>query len=375
MFKLRSTLIITVLFALAIIVSACQPAASPEAESDANQAALEAAESMAEESMEKTVIRFADVQWQTLWINNAIAMYIVEHGYGYPVESIEMTTPVYQQTIVDGGVDVMMENWTGNIEDWWNEVTSNGTVLDLGNTFNESGQGFYVPRYVIEGDASRGIEASAPDLKSVFDLPEYKDVFKDTENSDKGLLINCITGWDCANVNRVKLHAYGLAEDYNIMEPGAAAALDAAIAGAYKKGEPILSYYWEPTWLIGLYDMVKLEEPEYSDECWADNKKVTGGEVAIEDVTESAGCAYETVGIPKSAAASLMDRAPEVVDFLSKMNLSNDELNKTAAYMETEEISAEEAARWFFDNYTDSWKSWVTEDAAAKIEAALSEGK
>ena len=64
-----------------------------------------------------------------------------------------------------------------------------------------------------------------------------------------------------------------------------------------------------------------------------------------------------------------------VVDFLSKMNLSNDELNKTAAYMETEEISAEEAARWFFDNYTDSWKSWVTEDAAAKIEAALSEGK
>jgi glycine betaine/proline transport system substrate-binding protein len=358
----KSNLIISLIIVLSFILGACQPAAAPAAEQPA-----------VEQSQEKEVIKFADVMWQTLWINNAIAMYITEHGYGYPVESIEMTTPVYQQAIVEGDVDVLMENWTGNIQEWWNEVTANGTVLDLGNTFDESTQGWYVPRYVIEGDAERGIEPTAPDLKSVFDLPKYKDVFADPENPDKGLIINGIIGWDVSNVNRVKLYAYDLQDDYNFMEPGASAALDAAISGAYKKGEPILAYYWEPTWLMGLYDMVQLEEPPYTDECWELNKAAKDGEVALKDVSADAGCAFETVGIPKSAAASLQERAPEIVTFLSKMNISGDALNKASAYMETEGVSAEETAVWFFENYPDTWKSWVTTEAAANIEAALAQ--
>lgn len=35
-------------------------------------------------------------------------------------------------------------------------------------------QGSYVPRYLVEGDAERGIEPRlAPDLRSVTDLPRY----------------------------------------------------------------------------------------------------------------------------------------------------------------------------------------------------------
>ena len=317
MLKKNSLILISLIIALSLIMGACQPAAEAPA-TDEPAAAEEVA---VEESAEKEVVKFADTQWQTLWINNAIAMYIVENGYGYPVESVEMTTPIYQQSIVEGDVDIMMENWTGNIQDWWDAETAAGTVLDLGNTFDKSTQGWYVPRYVIEGDAERGIEPMAPDLVSVFDLPQYKEVFADPENPDKGLLVNCITGWDCANVNRVKLYAYGLDETYNMMEPGASAALDAAIAGSVKKGEPVLSYYWEPTWLLGLYDRVQLEEPEYTDECWAAYRAAKEGEVELEDVTADAGCAFETVGIPKSATASLADRAPELITILEKKNI------------------------------------------------------
>ena len=357
----------SLIIVLSLILGACQPATAP-----AVNAEVVADAAAPVEEMDKEVIKFADTMWQTLWINNAIAMYITENGYGYPVESVEMTTPVFEQAIVDGDVDVMMEVWTGNIQDWWDEVTADGTVVDLGNTFDKSTQGWYVPRYVIEGDAERGIEPLAPDLKSVFDLPQYKEVFADPENPDKGLIVNCIIGWDCANVNRVKLYAYGLQDDYNFMEPGASAALDAAIAGAYKKGQPILAYYWEPTWLMGMYDMVQLEEPEFTAECWALNKAAKEGEVELDAVTADAGCGFETMGIPKSVTASLVDRAPEIVTFLEKMNVGTDELNKTAAYMETEGASAEEAAAWFFENYPDKWQSWVTEDAAKNINAALS---
>ena len=378
MLKKNSLILISLIIALSLVLGACQPAAEAPATEEpaaAEEAAAEepaAEEAVAEEpAAEKEVVKFADTQWQTLWIENALAMYIVEHGYGYPVESVEMTTPIYQQSIVEGDVDVMMENWIGNMVDWWEAETAAGTVLNLGNTFDKSTQGWYVPRYVIEGDAERGIEPMAPDLVSVFDLPQYKDVFADPENPDKGLLVNCITGWDCANVNRVKLYAYGLDETYNMMEPGASAALDAAIAGAYKKGEPVLSYYWEPTWLLGLYDMVQLEEPEYTAECWAANGAAKEGEVELEDVGADAGCAYETVGIPKSATASLADRAPELVEMLTKMNVGTSELNKTAAYMESEETSAEEAAIYYLNEFPEKWQSWVTDDAKANIEAAL----
>ena len=378
MYTKRSALLAGLIIILSLIMGACQPAAAPATQAPAatveeaapTEAVTEQSAAMEEEAP-KEVIRFADTMWQTLWINNAIAMYITENGYGYPVESVEMTTPVYEQAMVDGDVDVQMENWTSNIQDWWDEQIANGTMLDLGNTFDRSTQGWYVPRYVIEGDAERGIEASAPDLKSVFDLPKYKDVFADPENPDKGLIINCIIGWDCANVNRVKLYAYGLQNDYNFMEPGASAALDAAIAGAYKKGDPILAYYWEPTWLLGMYDMVQLEEPPYTAECWAANKAAKESGEDLSNVTADAGCGFETIGIPKSVNASLKDRAPEIVEFLSKMNVGTDELNKTAAYMESNGVSAEEAALWYLTTYPDKWKSWVTEDAATKIEAAM----
>ncbi len=319
----------------------------------------------------KETIIFADVQWQTIWINNAIAMFIVEHGYEYPVESVVVSTPVMQQSLPKGDIHVHMELWRFNIIDWYNEVTQSGEMIDLGPTFERSVQGWYVPRYVVEGDAERDIEALAPNLKSVKDLAQYKEVFKDPEDPKKGLFINSLTGWKVTEINRAKLYAYGLADDFNILEPGTAPALDAAIAGAYKKGKPVLAYYWEPTWLMGMYDMYQLEEPEYSDECWAEIEKVLAGDIEAEDAPETAGCAFDSFAIHKGIYSGLQEIAPDVVEFLKKMNVGTDPLNETAAYMEAEDVEAEDAARWYFENFPERWKSWVSEDVTAKVEAAL----
>jgi glycine betaine/proline transport system substrate-binding protein len=391
-----------VLLALSLTLAACQPAAAPAAEEPAEEMAAEEpaeemeaeepaeemaaeepaaeepaeemeAEEPAEEMAEKELVRFGDQQWQSLWINNAIAMFVIEHGYGYPVEVIEMTTPVFQQSIVEGDIQVNMESWFMNYPDWWTEVVDDGSVVDAGEIFESSAQGWYVPRYVIEGDAERGIEPIAPDLKSVFDLPEYASLFPDPEDPDKGVLVSCITGWQCAEVNRIKFYAYGLPDTYNILEPGSQGALDAAIAGAYKKGDPVLAYYWEPTWLLGTYDMVRLEEPEYTDECWAamESIRVEGEELDVTVVTPEMGCAYENLGIPAAINGEFAERAPEVAEFVTNMFLGTDRLNEIAAYMTNNEVSADEAVIWFFKEYPDQWHEWVPEDVAAKVEAAL----
>ena len=365
MLSKKMYLITAIVILLSLMLGACQPAPGASTE----------AESGVETEAPKAPIKFSDTSFQTLWINNAIAKFIIENGYGYPVEIIEMTTAVFQQSLANGDTDVHMELWRANLMDWYNEVTASGDVIDLGDTYEKSTQGFYVPRYVIEGDPDRGIEPMAPDLKTVYDLAKYKDLFQDPEDPEKGLLINCITGWQCASVNRAKMHAYGLDEDYNILDPGASAALDAAIAGAYEKGNPVLAYYWEPTWLLGVYDMVQIEEPEYNDACWEEVSAFVNNTITLDEVTENAGCAYETLAIHKGINKGLKERAPEVVEFLEKMNVGTDPLNKTAAYMSTNDVEADEAALWFLENYSDRWHQWVPADVAEKVDAALAEAQ
>lgn len=324
-------------------------------------------------NVQKQVIRFGDMQWQSLWINNAIAGFIIEKGYGYPVETVEVTTPIMQVSLLRGDLDVALEIWTGNMEDWYTDVTESGKLLDLGKVMDRTTQGWYVPAYVVKGDPERSIAPMAPDLKSVEDLKRYTTLFADPEDPNKGLLLNCITGWDCANVNRVKLHAYGLADLYNVQEPGSSGALDAAIAGAYQRGEPLLTYYWEPTWLMGALDMVLLEEPSYTEECWALVRKGVAGEIPLEEIPPEAGCAFEDAPVVKGVHPSLKERAPEVVAFLQKMMIPTANLNQIANYMEENEAEADEAALWFFATYPDLWRGWLPDDVAQRVEQALTQ--
>lgn len=318
------------------------------------------------------VIKIADLQWQTLWINNAIAKAVIEKGYGHQVEIVEMTTPIMQQAIVKGDVDVIMEIWRSNWADWYKQVTAKQQIVEVGPVFDKAMQGWYVPRYIIEGDAERGIKPVAPDLKSVADLPKYTSLFQDPEDPQKGLLINCITGWQCAKVNRIKLQAYGLVDDYNIQEPGASAALDAAIAGAYKKGQPVLAYYWEPTWLLGMYDMVRLEEPPFTEQCDAQIQKALADEIPLAQVTAAAGCAYQEETVTKGINPGLKERSPEVVAFLEKMFIPNEVLNQLSAKMEGEKLTADQTAHWFFKNHPEVWRSWLPADKAEAFAKEMS---
>ncbi len=253
--------------------------------------------------------------------------------------------------------------------DWYLEATGSGAVIDVGPIYDESTQGWYVPRYVVEGCDDRGIEPMAPGLSSVFDLPDYWEVFKDPEDPNKGVFLNSIFGWDCTEINDIKMEAYGLTEYYNIQYPGGAAALDAALAGAYERGEAIVGYYWEPTWLIGMYDFVQLEEPEFDEDVWHQIEMAMHGEIEISDVHEA--CGYMRHAIHSGVHSSLKERAPELVEFFTAMNVGTDELSQTSAFMASENADADEAALWYFENFEQRWRTWLPDDVEQRVEDAL----
>lgn len=316
-------------------------------------------------------ITLYDAQWESLWINNAIVELVLEEGYGHDVRIAEVSTPIMQQSLVDGEVHVAVELWCINYQEWCEQHVEAGEIEYAGSVVDESEQGWYVPRYVIEGDEERGIEASAPDLESVFDLPQYADVFSDPDDPSKGLLISGIAGWDVTTRNEAKIHAYGLADTYNTQQAGSSAALDGAITGAIDRGEPALFYSWNPSWIHAEFDIVRLDEPEYSQECQDTlDELVERGDPT--QATEEAGCAFPQGAVEKGVWAGLSDAAPEVVDFVTAMHVGLDPMNETLAYMELEDASPEEAALWYFGEYADDWRAWFDDDEVLeRVEDAL----
>jgi glycine betaine/proline transport system substrate-binding protein len=322
------------------------------------------------EAPPKEVIRFHDGQWESIQQHNSIAMYISQYGYEYPVEDIQGTTGTMLVSLPEGDVDVNMEIWRENIRAWYDENIANGKIVNLtgggvivangskGQILETSAQGIYAPTYVIEAN---------PGLVSILDLPDYKALFADPEEPDKGVVVNCILGWACQKIVRAKFYAYDLYDDYNILEPGSAGAIDANMYGAYLANEPFLSYYWEPTKLVAELDLTMLEEPAWTQEC----QDAIDLAVAEEPYESTAGCAFPTYDVHTGVNAGLVERAPEVTEFLANMFVGALKLGDLAAWTTDNDKTFQEMAIYYLRNNEDAWTTWVTAEAADNVKAAL----
>jgi glycine betaine/proline transport system substrate-binding protein len=306
--------------------------------------------------------------WDSLAVLNAIAMYIVEHGYGYPVKEINISVDTMMVYLPLGDVDVSMELWRFSKQDWYDKNLSAGRIIDVGAIFESSTQGLYVPRYMIEGDPARGIEPTAPDLKSVTDLPTYWELFADSANPGKGALVGCMVKWKCYKITQVKTAFYGLDEHFNLLTPRTEAGRNVTIAQAFTRGEPVLLYHWEPSSLLGSYDLVRLEEPEYTDECWAEL------EMAInQDPPGSAAqaCAFPVNDIHTAVHGGLLDRAPEVVTLLKNMFVGTARTSELTAHMADNKVDPRDTAIYYLQTYEPEWRQWVPADVAERVKASL----
>ena len=310
---------------------------------------------------EKPVIRLDDGEWDSLWINNAIAKFIIEEGYGYPVEMVVETIHEMQEAMPKGEIDLTMEIWQTGKMDWYNEQIGQGNIVNLGMTFEAGPQFFIIPQWVAE----------QYNIKTVFDMKDHGELFKDPQDPSKGMFTNCVIGWRCDEINRVKLEAYRLIRYYNIITPGSSDAMEAALARAQMNRQPVFGYYWAPSALMGGYDWYVLEEPAYTRQCW---EQVTA---AVEDESLrpiDQACAYETLPIDKVAHVGLLKKAPDVVEMLRKMMVGLEPLNETLAWAEENDVQDwEDAAIHYLQTYKDRWETWVTPEVYERIEKALEE--
>lgn len=307
-------------------------------------------------------IIFGDLDWASAQFHNRVAQFILEEGYGCSTDVIPGSTlPIYNG-MARGDIDITMEIWTPNVQEWWDEESAKGTVEAVGLAYPDAIQGWFVPRYLVEGE-----DAPAAGLVSVTDLPDFAQIFEDPESPGMGRFYNCIAGWGCEDANTRKFYAYGLDETFVNFRPGTGGALAAAIESAILRERPIVFYYWGPTWVLGKVgdDVIMLEEPAYDADIW--------DAMMAADPAESAdvATAYPVIPIPIAVNSEFGAQAPNVVEFLGAYGMNGADVSAALLYMQENDVEADEAAREFLRTREDLWLDWVSEDVANAVRAAL----
>ena len=301
----------------------------------------------------KQTIVFNDLNWTSAQIQDRIAQYIVEKGYGYPTDvRFGATLPLFQG-LRKGDSHVTMEIWLPNQVEVWEEAQTAGEVVSAGESLSRIWQSaFVIPAYVQE---------QHPGLDSVEDLKEeeYMKLFVTPESGGKARLVSCLIGWACEAVNAIQVESYGLSEHIDVINPGSREAANAELFGIYDKKDPWLGYQDSTNDPVLMLDLVRLKEPEYSDECWLTTK----------------ACAYEEATILIGVNPDLLTTAPDVVAMLRKWDLNVERYTPLAVWQIENKATYSETAIWWLENNQDVWSQWVTEEAAAGIKAALDAGE
>ncbi|MFA6682099.1 MAG: glycine betaine ABC transporter substrate-binding protein [Sphaerochaeta sp.] len=283
-------------------------------------------------------IVFGDVSWDSVQVHNRIMAFIIENGLtGYKADFVPGDTLPILNGLKQGDIDVDMESWHSNFPEVYRKGVESGDIVDLGQNMPDAPQGWYVPRYLVEGPG-----AMAPDLKSVADLARYPHLFPDPEDPSKGHIYGGVAGWSQMKLSEEIFEENNLGDTFNLTVAGSSAPIAATMISAYKKNDPWVGYYWEPTAILGRLDMVRLKGSEYP-------------------------AALVNVLVHKS----MLEKAPDVVEILKAYSTTVAENNEFLKIMDDNGWSTQETAIWFLKNKEATWTSWVSADVAAKVKSAL----
>jgi glycine betaine/proline transport system substrate-binding protein len=311
-------------------------------------------------------VHLGDFDWDSANVHTAIVSYILKNGYGCEVEITKGSTTPIMAAHYDGQLDIITEVWRDNIVQMHEEAVTKGQIVELGVNTPSSTQGFYVDKAT----------SDKYNLKTVEDMkkPEIAKLFADPEAPGKGRMTSCISGWTCYTINMVKHKVYGLDKFYTNFDPGSGGALDAAIAGGFKKGKPVFTYYWTPTGLMGKVDLVQLKEPAYDNACWTkmmavvEDIKANGPDV----YKKTCASAYVDMSLTKSATTKFANDPANkpIIDFIKKYSVPTAEVNKALGFYMTADGDLEATAKDFLQG-SSAWTKWIPADVAAKVKASL----
>ena len=298
-------------------------------------------------------INFSGASWESNLVLTDIHRFIVEKGYGCQTDVLPTETLPGLAALERGDLDVNSEVWPNNYGTIWNEAVERGKVISSGYLFSGY-EAWYIPKYTQE---------RFPDLKSIADLPKYKDEFLDPETPGKGRFYGCPAGWNCEGVSANLFRAYNLGDTFTYYQPGTGAAQKAAFSSEYRRQNNFVFYYWHPTPVSVSMDLVPLEMPEHDEELF-------------ECLSRSDCDNPQPTGYPESPVFIALNKdfaedAPQLKAFFDNNEMPLEVISELLFKMEESGDDAYDMAMWFLNEHPEVWTKWVPEDVAERVQKSL----
>lgn len=304
-------------------------------------------------------VTISDMNWSSASLIANIDQFILENGFGCEVDLVPgETVPTIASMVEKKQPDIAPELWTNGVKEVLEKGISEGRIIKAGDSLIDGGEeGFWVPAYLVD---------KYPELKTIEGVKKHAELFEHPEDDTISGFYNCPSGWSCQITGKNLFKALGLAEaGFEIVDPGSSAGLSGSIANAYERKKGWFGYYWAPTAILGKYDMVKvdlgadLDMEEYLN-C-----------TSKEDCEDPKVTKHPPSPVNTIVTAKFSKTNPQIMQYLSKRGFKNTDMNKLLAWMEDEQANSEDAMIYFMKNYSDLWKTWVSESVAEKISAEL----
>jgi glycine betaine/proline transport system substrate-binding protein len=305
----------------------------------------------------KRAIVIGDMDYDTAHFTATLISFILDKGYGCSIARRQGTTLELVELLGHGEIDLIPEIWIQNAAKNLKKMIEAGNIIKLGTVYPSAIEGWFVPRYLVEGPSP-----PAPNLRSVSDLAEYRQLFSDPEEPSRGRFLNCPIGWQCEFINTRKLKGYGLSKTFVNYRPSSGTLMELALVEALESKRPIVFYYWGPSWLIDTQRLRQLEEPPYNEAVWQEL-------LATEYPTRATSYPRSEVAI--AANANFANISVAELEFLKRLQLGEAALTEILPAMHGNTRGTDSLVRDFLVRHPEIWTNWVPANIAARITAYL----
>ena len=292
----------------------------------------------------KGTLIIIEQDWDGQIVTTAVARVLLQDELGLDVEQkfAPADSAAMFAGLESGEFHFACCNWPsfsrGFLDDF---VIGRSAVERIGSTGILGSNGWFLPRYMVEGDSSRNIAPTTPNLRSYQDMNEYSDVFATADTGGKGRLLDFTPGWDYRNQDR--LDALGV--DYQVAFSGSEAASFAEMDATNQRGGPILMVMWGPHWSHAKYDLVEIEIPDYTSDCYPEGTQFA--------------CGFPADDVAKLAWPGLEDEFPKAYEFFQNFTITNEQQNEMVLAVTEGGKTYEDAARDWINANKSIWSPWI----------------
>ena len=307
----------------------------------------------------------AEQNWASAELMANVDKIILEEGYGCEVELVPgATMPTFTSMNDKGTPDMNPEQWANAVYTPLKKAVSEKRLIIANKApITGLGEGWWLNPAALK---------KHPELKGMtaMQILERPDLFPDKEDPSKGAFMGCPAGWGCQLANANLYRAFEMEKKgWKLIDPGSAAGLDGSIAKAADSGAPWFGYYWNPTSMVGKYNLqpVDFGVPFAGRDNW--DNCITLAEQDCANPKPTAWTKSEVNSIVSANFAKTGGK--DVLSYVEKRTYPGTVMNGMLVYMADNQAKGSDAAVEFLIKHEDIWTKWVSSSAAKKIKKSL----